>query len=151
MLATNHPTIVQPASAGRGAVIRSYREVRGWTIDDLAAAMSLTPSYISMIENERRTPGGIQLWQRFARVLNIPWERIMGHGGTPPATPPPGGIDSADEEALLTACWALFYRSGAAAAVPVVYGALRRLTAAGGARTDGLLLRLLGRYHQLAA
>ena len=135
----------------RGAVIRTYRELRGWTIDELAEAMGLTPSYISMIENERREPRDMSLWQRFSQVLNIPWDRIMGHsgGGTPPNAPP-GGLDLADEESLLAACWSLFYRSGFTAAVPVVYGAIRRLTAAGAASGDGLMLRLLGRYHQLA-
>lgn len=153
MLATSTPKTMQATTPSRGAVVRTYRALRGWTIDELAEAMGLTPSYISMIENERREPRDMGLWQRFSKVLNIPWDRIMGHGGsgTPPSTPPPGGLDLADEEALLAACWSLFYRSGFTAAVPVTYGAIRRLTAAGSTGADGLMLRLLGRYHQLAA
>lgn len=152
MLATNNVTKLQSTAISRGAIVRTYRELRGWTIDELASAMGLTPAYISMIENERREPRDVSLWQRFSQVLSIPWDRIMGHsgGGTPPNTPP-GGLDLADEESLLAACWALFYRNGFTAAVPVVYGAIRRLTAASSTGADGLMLRLLGRYHQLAA
>jgi transcriptional regulator with XRE-family HTH domain len=59
-----------------GAAVRTLRQERGWTQEDLADAAHLQPTYVSDLERGRRSPGfstqqriagalGVKVWQVF--------------------------------------------------------------------------------------
>lgn len=59
-----------------GAAVRLLRQERGWTLDDLADASGLQPTYLSDLERGARSPGlatqqrlasafGVKVWQLF--------------------------------------------------------------------------------------
>ena len=59
-----------------GAAVRSFRQERGWSQDDLADRAGLQPTYVSDLERGRRSPGmstqarlasafGVKVWQLF--------------------------------------------------------------------------------------
>jgi transcriptional regulator with XRE-family HTH domain len=54
-----------------GAGIRKARAIRGLSQKDLAAASSLNPSYISMIESGQRVPSMVAV-EGIAKALGVP-------------------------------------------------------------------------------
>jgi transcriptional regulator with XRE-family HTH domain len=53
-----------------GAAVRTLRQERGWTQEDLADAAHLQPTYVSDLERGRRSPG-MATQQRIARALGV--------------------------------------------------------------------------------
>lgn len=53
-----------------GAAVRTLRQERGWTQDDLADAAQLQPTYISDLERGARSPG-LTTQQRIAQALGV--------------------------------------------------------------------------------
>ena len=153
MLQPRRPRAALVTDLPRGELLRTYRELRGWSVEALAEGLNVTPSYVYMIETGSRDPKDIDLWTRAAHLLHIPFSllgRLRGGGG---GAPPAGGDGTslADEEEILAGCWALYYRSGVGAATPMAHAALRRIAR----RQEREVLTaswqtLLSRFHQLA-
>lgn len=53
-----------------GKRVRELRELRGWSQEELAAIAAVDQSYLSQIENARRTPS-IEVLDRLARALGV--------------------------------------------------------------------------------
>lgn len=53
-----------------GAAVRTLRQERGWTQEDLADAAHLQPTYVSDLERGRRSPG-MAIQQRIAWALGV--------------------------------------------------------------------------------
>lgn len=53
-----------------GAAVRTLRQERGWTQEDLADAAHLQPTYVSDLERGRRSPG-MATQQRIAGALGV--------------------------------------------------------------------------------
>ncbi len=151
MLQPHRPCAALATDLPRGELLRTYRELRGWSVEALAAGLNVTPSYVYMIETGSRNPRDIDLWTRAAALLHIPFS-LLGRrrgGGAPPAGG--DGTSLADEEEILAGCWELFYRAGVVAAAPMAHAALRRIAR----RQERAALTaswqtLLSRFHQLA-
>lgn len=134
----------------RAALLRTYREMRGLSVEGLAEALGYTASYIWMVEAGKRSPRDIDFWMRAANILKIPTHLLGRWGGGEP----PGGGDGtslADEEEILAACWDLFYRSGVESAAPLVHASIRRIARRQERETLSPSWKsLLSRFHQLA-
>lgn len=65
-----------------GELVRSYREQRGWTQEDLAQRWGHTRAYISQIERGKRKLDSVTQVMRLADVLGIPQEKLeeIGRG-----------------------------------------------------------------------
>jgi transcriptional regulator with XRE-family HTH domain len=63
-----------------GETIRTARTTRDMKLRELARRVELTPSYISDIENDRRTPSE-EVLRRIAGELGIDFEEIMARAG----------------------------------------------------------------------
>lgn len=121
---------------------RAARQRRGWTQEDAAQALGVSPATIRAIEQGSRKPG--PKLQRIATILGVPAPQDSDRrGGGPP--PDPRAFSADEYEAQLRAYWALFYAGKAQEAADAVAGAIRSLDAHGGA-----MLPLLGRFQQLA-
>ncbi|MDQ1438349.1 MAG: hypothetical protein QOK43_1978 [Acidimicrobiaceae bacterium] len=53
-----------------GAAVRTLRQERGWTQDDLADASGLQPTYLSDLERGTRSPG-MTTQQRLATAFGV--------------------------------------------------------------------------------
>lgn len=58
-----------------GQAVREARRRKGYTLRDLAVFVKVTPSYLSDIENDRRSPGGDVL-TLLCRVLDLDREHM---------------------------------------------------------------------------
>jgi transcriptional regulator with XRE-family HTH domain len=63
-----------------GEVIRSQRLETGVSLRSLAKDLSVTPSYLSDIENDRRVPAE-SVVKRIADVLGLDFDDLMARGG----------------------------------------------------------------------
>lgn len=73
-----------------GSYIRRTRSARQVTLRKLAAAVGVTPSYLSDIENDRRVPSE-EVLERIARELDLDLDELMALRGK---------LDDATEEYL---------------------------------------------------
>jgi len=69
-----------------GARVRSLREHRDWSQEDLAGASELQRPHISLIENNERTPGADSL-AKLARALQTSTDYLLGLTDNPAPTP----------------------------------------------------------------
>ena len=60
-----------------GQRIRDHRKARGWTQAALAAHLHISPSYLNLIESDRRNIAGALL-KRIADALDRPVEEFDG-------------------------------------------------------------------------
>ncbi|QWF78230.1 helix-turn-helix domain-containing protein [Amycolatopsis sp. CA-230715] len=60
------------ATRDLGTILKSYRKLSGLSQDGLAAALGYDKSYVSMIENRRRTISDVPTRRHIARVLGLP-------------------------------------------------------------------------------
>lgn len=56
--------------------LRRIRQERGFTLKQLGEMAGLDDSYISLIENQKRTPS-VQAAKRIAKVLGFDWTRFF--------------------------------------------------------------------------
>lgn len=63
-----------------GALVRAFREQRGWTQQDLAERWGFTREYVSQIELGKRKLYGEESVMRLAEILDIPLERLQAIG-----------------------------------------------------------------------
>ncbi len=86
-----------------GARIKYLREAREWTQERLAQEATVSKSFVSEVENDRRNPSSEKLLE-IATVLGASLDFIMkGEGGTQEGLPPPVTIprelaDAAEEQ-----------------------------------------------------
>lgn len=71
-----------------GARVRSLRENRGWSQEDLARESELQRSHISLIENNERTPGADSLI-KLATALETSTDFLLGLSSSSIPIPPP--------------------------------------------------------------
>lgn len=63
-----------------GQLVRSYREQRGWTQEELGARWGFSREYISQIERGKRKLDSVTQVMRLADILDIPQEKLEGIG-----------------------------------------------------------------------
>src|SRR6266568_4143172 len=63
-----------------GELIRSYREQRGWTQEELADRWGHDRSYVSQVERGRRKLDSVTQVVRLADILGIPQEKLEAIG-----------------------------------------------------------------------
>lgn len=71
-----------------GARVRSLRENKSWSQEDLAKASGLKRSHISLIENSERTPGAVSL-VKLADALETSLDFLTGRSDDPNPRPLP--------------------------------------------------------------
>lgn len=71
-----------------GAAIKRLRAAAGWSQKDFAEQLEISPSYLSLIEADRREPT-IPLVRRMAEKLGVP-AVILFAAALEPRTPPEG-------------------------------------------------------------
>lgn len=59
-----------------GKSIKRFRSQRGLRQQELAEAAQLTPSFLSLVENDRRVPSLVVL-RRIAKALDVPEEVLL--------------------------------------------------------------------------
>lgn len=69
-----------------GARVRSLREHKQWSQEDLAGASDLQRPHISLIENNERTPGAESL-TKLANALQTSTDYLLGLTDNPSPTP----------------------------------------------------------------
>lgn len=73
-----------------GKRVRECREARGWRQRDLAVAMDVDSSYVSMIETDSIANPGIETLEKIARALGCTPNDLLGFDShTPTVTPTP--------------------------------------------------------------
>ena len=65
-----------------GQTLRHFRQERGLTQEVLASRARLHPTYISLLENGRKSPT-VDVLYRIARVLDVPVSAILGRAEAP--------------------------------------------------------------------
>ena len=63
-----------------GNLVKSYREQRGWSQDDLASRWGYSRTYVSQIEKGKRKLDSITQVMRLADILDIPQEKLESIG-----------------------------------------------------------------------
>lgn len=64
----------------QGALIRKVRQLRGLSIEELAASVNKSPGAVSQWENGRFTPRqDVQV--AIAKALDVPWSTLFGLDG----------------------------------------------------------------------
>jgi len=61
-----------------GDALRSIREQRGWTLDEMAKKLNTTKQALSRYERGERTPK-ITVAAKFAEILDVPLELLLGY------------------------------------------------------------------------
>jgi transcriptional regulator with XRE-family HTH domain len=75
----------KPLNANRfGALVRAYREERGWSQEELAQRWGFTRTYVSQIELGKRKLQYAEQVQRLADILEIPVEQLEAIGQAVP-------------------------------------------------------------------
>jgi len=69
-----------------GARVRSLREYKNWSQEDLSSASDLQRPHISLIENNERTPGADSL-AKLARALHTSVDYLLGLTDNPAPRP----------------------------------------------------------------
>lgn len=60
-----------------GAAIKAIRQLRGVTLDGLAAQLLISRPYLSHLENETKTSPSIELMARLAHALDVPFIAVV--------------------------------------------------------------------------
>ncbi len=89
-----------PDSSELGEVFKAYRVVHGLSQAELAELLHLDQSYVSMLENGKRTVRDEGELRRIAMVLDLPETELGLVDGMPAGTLPASGIASAPREVL---------------------------------------------------
>jgi transcriptional regulator with XRE-family HTH domain len=63
-----------------GAFLREARARQGLTLRNVAARLGITPSYLSDIENDRRTPA-LRVLENLARILQLDLDELLSRAG----------------------------------------------------------------------
>lgn len=81
-----------------GKLVRTYREERGWTQEELAERWGYTRAYVSQVEHGKRKLNHVDQVSRLADILEIPAERLeaIGRGLTYSRTTPESPHDADD-------------------------------------------------------
>lgn len=138
------------AFSHRGQALQYFRRLSDISVPAFAARIGFGPAYVYRIERGERTPTDPAFWQRAATILRIPLALLTNSGGdgNDGGNNDDGSYRMEDEEAILSAGWALFYSNQPDTAGPIVMDAIRRLTTR--LRGAGPVATLLSRYQQLA-
>lgn len=59
--------------------LRAWRESRGFTLDSLAKRVGVSKSYLSQIENNRKS-GSLNLYRQISTVLNVALDNLVSRG-----------------------------------------------------------------------
>ena len=70
---------------GYGARLRALRRREGLNQVELAQKLGISPSYLNLIEHDRRNPPSGHLLEQFSRELDIPVEYLYYWAGELPA------------------------------------------------------------------
>lgn len=95
---TKRDDSIEMSSNTFGKLVRTYREERGWTQEELAERWGYTRAYVSQIEHGKRTLNHVDQVGRLADILEIPTERLeaIGRGLTYSRATPESPADADD-------------------------------------------------------
>ena len=130
-----HMAQIEPSPTTFGALVRAFRQQRGWTQQDLAERWGFTREYVSQIERGKRKLYGEESVLRLAEILDIPLERLQVIGKYVPHGARVANHVAEADDALLEAL--LGPARGMRAACTRLARATRRL---GGARAAARLV-----------
>ena len=119
------------AGEGIGNELRMARMTQGRNLAEVAGAVGITASYLSMIESGRRFPRDSGLLQRIRDALGL---------GTAPAHPSPAP-DPADAERLLEGAWDAFYGGNTAMGIQLLDVATRPFRTSGQNQASRIVAR----------
>lgn len=74
---STHRRIAVGTVRQNGAAIKAIRQLRGVTLDALAADLLISRPYLSHLENETKTTPSIELMARLARSLDVPFIAVV--------------------------------------------------------------------------
>src|SRR3970040_547758 len=74
----------QPADSQLGALLRSERKTRGWTLEQLAKRLKVTKGYVSRLEGGKARPA-VKMIEALAKTLQIDPNPILILAGHIPA------------------------------------------------------------------